>query len=139
MAQMEMKINGRDALEMGIRMGEGFFSAIEGPLPMKDYIENNSRLEHGKQVIYANPKFADREVILPFTVVGRDERDFQSKLKAFENILYNGLVEIYLPVTDKTYRLVYLRSQTYALNLNRTVCNVAVKFNEHQPNRRENS
>ena len=130
---MEMKINGVDARTLGIRMGEGFLNAIVAPAPMKEFIENNSRLEHGKQMIYANPRLADREVTLSFIVSGTDEHEFQANLRAFETILYAGLVELYVQPTGCTYRLTYQRSQSYAQNLGRTSCNVSVKFNEPNP------
>ena len=48
----ELLINGKDAwTTWGVCMGEGFLDSIDAPAPMKDYIENESRLEHGKRVI----------------------------------------------------------------------------------------
>lgn len=133
---MEMKINGIDARLLGIRMGNGFLDVLAAPLPMKEYIENKSRLEHGKQVLYNNPKLADREVTLPFVVMGEDEREFLKNLKFFAEILYKGKVEIYVPATGETYRFTYERSQNYAQNQSRTACTVAVKFNEPDPSDR---
>ena len=47
----ELYINGNDAwTTWGVNMGDGFLDAIDAPLPMKDYIENSSRTEHGKRV-----------------------------------------------------------------------------------------
>lgn len=130
---MEMKINGVDASTLGIRMGDGFLNALASPAPMKEFIENNSRLEHGKRVLYSNPRLADRELTLTFTVLGNSESDFLAKLRAFEQTLYAGLVEIYVESTGQTYRLTYERSQTYAQNQSRTACNITVKFNEPNP------
>lgn len=58
----DLFINGKDALETwGARMGNGFLDAIDGFNEMKDYIENESRLEHGKRVITDNAKVDSRE------------------------------------------------------------------------------
>lgn len=130
---MEMKINGVDARTLGIRMGEGFLNALGSPAPLKEFIENSSRLEHGKRVLYDNPRLGDREVTLTFALFGDNEFDFLAKLRAFEQILYAGLVELYVEATGQTYRLTYQRSQTFAQNRARTACSVTVKFNEPNP------
>lgn len=44
----DLIINGKDALETwGVRMGDGFIDTIDGFNEMKDYIEDESRMEHG--------------------------------------------------------------------------------------------
>lgn len=134
-----MKINGVDARKLGIRMGDEFLNAIGAPAPMKEFIENNSRFEHGKRIKYDNPRLADREVTLTFTLLGNSESDFLKKLRAFEKILYAGLVELYVEATGETYRLTYQRSQTYAQNQSRTACNIAVQFNEPNPADRQDN
>ena len=46
----DLFINGKDAWgTWGVRMGDGFLDAIDGFNEMKDYIEDESRLEHGKR------------------------------------------------------------------------------------------
>ena len=43
----ELLINGENAYTTwGVRMGEGFLDVIGASAPMKDFIENKSRLEH---------------------------------------------------------------------------------------------
>lgn len=136
---MEMVLNGNyNALENGVRMGNDFLSSISAPAPLKEFTENSSRLEHGKRVVYANPKLQERDVTLNFTIQGKDENDFLSKKKMFEEILYAGLVRIYIPAIGETYRLTYLCSTTYGQNWQRTFCNIAVKFNEPDPSNRSN-
>lgn len=47
----ELIINGKDAFqEWGVRMGDNFLDVLNAPVPMKEFIENSSRLEHGKQI-----------------------------------------------------------------------------------------
>lgn len=46
---------------MGCENGRGVLDAIGASAPMKDFIENKSRLEHGKRVIINNPKVDERK------------------------------------------------------------------------------
>ena len=83
----ELLINGENAYTTwGVRMGEGFLDVIGASAPMKDFIENKSRLEHGKRVIINNPKVDEREITLSFTIEGNSQSDYQSKKKAFFNV-----------------------------------------------------
>lgn len=53
----DLLINNRDAfLVWGVNMGDGFIESLYAPLPMKDVIENKSRLQDGKKVIIENRK-----------------------------------------------------------------------------------
>lgn len=65
----DLIINGKDAfITWGVRMGDGFLDTIDGFNEMKDYIENESRLEHGKRVITDNAKVDSREITLQLTM-----------------------------------------------------------------------
>ena len=132
----ELYINGNDAwTEWGVNMGEGFIDAVDSFAPMKDYIENDSRLEHGKRILLSSPKVDSRELTLQFTIMGEDEADFRAKRKAFEAELQKGIVDINVPVLGEvTYHLVYLgKSVSYALNIARTFCAISAKFEEPNP------
>lgn len=136
----ELFINGKDAwTEWGVNMGEGFISALDSFVPMKDYIENESRLEHGKRVIVSNPKMASREMTLRFTIKGSSESDYRAKRKAFETELQKINVLIKVPaIGEETYHLLYLgKSVSYALNLSRTFSTMSSKFEEPNPMNRD--
>lgn len=82
----DLFINGKDAFDTwGVRMGEGFLDAIDGFNEMKDYIENESRMEHGKRMITDNARIASREIALQFTIEGSSESDYRAKKKAFQS------------------------------------------------------
>lgn len=66
---------------MGVRMGEGFLDVLGASSPMKEFIENKSRLEHGKRVIINDPKIDEREITLSFTIEGNSQSDYQAKKK----------------------------------------------------------
>ena len=132
----DLFINGKDALETwGVRMGDGFLDAIDGFNEMKDYIENESRLEHGKRVITDNAKVDSREITLQFTIEGSSESDYRSKKKAFQTELEKGAVNIKVPVLgNEVYKLIYLgKSVSYGLSLDRCFGKISSKFEEPNP------
>ena len=129
----DLLINTQDAYTTwGVRMGEGFLDVLGASSPMKEFIENKSRLEHGKRVIINNPKVDEREITLSFA---SSRSDYQSKKKAFFDELYKGKVDIQVPAnSSEIYHLIYLgKSITYAQSLDRTFGKISAKFNEPNP------
>ena len=132
----DLLINGKDAFSTwGVRMGDGFLDAIDGFNEMKDYIENESRLEHGKRVIAENAKVDSREITLQFTIEGSSESDYRAKKKAFQTELEKGAVNIKIPALgDEIYKLIYLgKSISYGLSPDRCFAKVSSKFCEPNP------
>jgi len=132
----ELLINGKDAwTEWGVNMGKDFINIIDSFAPMKDYIENDSRLEHGKRVLVIEPRVSSREMTLHFTIMGDSEEDFRAKRKAFEVEMRKGQIDISIPsLGNEIYHLIYLgKSISYALNTSRTFCTIASKFEEPNP------
>lgn len=132
----DLYINNKDAWSTwGVRMGDGFLDAIDGFNQMKDYIENESRLEHGKRIITDNAKVDSREITLQFTVEGDSESDFRSKKKSFQTELEKGSVKIKIPALgSEVYKLVYLgKSVSYGLSTGRRFCKVSSRFEEPNP------
>ena len=127
----ELIINGREALkEWGVRMGDNFLDVLGAPVPLKEFIENKSRLEHGKQVLMDNPKLDERELTLVFTV--------EAKKTAFYEELYKGKIDIQIPENNSDiYHLLYLgKSVSYAQSLDRTFGKISAKFCEYNPSNR---
>lgn len=132
----DLFINGKDAfITWGVRMGDGFLDTIDGFNQMKDYIENESRLEHGKRVITDNAKVASREITLQFTIEGNSESDYRIKKKAFQTELEKGVVNIKIPTLGSDiYKLIYLgKSLSYGLSPDRCFGKVSSKFCEPNP------
>lgn len=132
----DLKINNKDAwTTWGVRMGDGFLDIIDGFNEMKEYIENESRLEHGKRVITENAKVASRQITLQFTIEGDSESDYRTKKKSFQAELEKGAVNIKIPAlgTD-VYKLVFLgKSISYGISLDRCFGKVSSKFCEPNP------
>lgn len=132
----ELYINKKDAwFEWGVNMGNGFLDAIDGFVPMKDYIEYDSRVEHGKRMAVIAPRVASRSVTLKFTITGENEFDFRYKRKAFEQELMKGNVDIGVPALgNDVFHLVYTGNNvSYAMNQRRTFCTISAKFEEPNP------
>jgi hypothetical protein len=135
----ELLINGKDAwTTWGVCMGEGFLDSIDAPLPMKGYIENESRLEHGKRVITDNAKLDSRELTLAFTITGSSENDYKEKKKAFQTELGQGEMTVKVPALgNEVYKLVYLgKNISYGLSLGRCFGKFSAKFEEPNPTNR---
>ena len=132
----DLFINTQDAYTTwGVRMGEGFLDVLGASSPMKEFIENKSRLEHGKRVIINDPKIDEREITLSFTIEGNSQSDYQAKKKAFFEELYKGVVDIQVPAnSNEIYHLIYLgKSVAYAQSLDQTFGKISAKFNEPNP------
>lgn len=132
----ELYINGKDAwTEWGVNMGDGFLDAIDSFAPMKEYIENDSRTEHGKRVLVVAPRVAARDLTLRFTVMGKNEEEFRSRRKAFEEELRKGEVDVSVPALgDDIFHLIYTgKNVSYAMNRTRTFCTISSKFEEPNP------
>lgn len=132
----DLYINGKDAWDTwGVRMGDGFLDAIDGFNEMKDYIEDESRLEHGKRVITDNAKVDSREITLQFTIEGVSESDYRTKKKSFQTEMEKGAVNIKVPALgNEVYKLVYSgKSVSYGLSLDRCFGKVSSKFEEPNP------
>ena len=132
----DLIINGKDAwTTWGVRMGDGFLDTIDGFNEMKDYIENESRLEHGKRVIIDNAKVDSREITLQFTIEGNSENDYRTKKKSFQAELEKGTVNIKVPTLgSEVYKLIYLgKSVSYGLSLDRCFGKISSKFEEPNP------
>lgn len=136
---VDLLINGKNAYTTwGVRMGDKFLDNLGASAPMKEFIENKSRLEHGKRVITTNPKLDERELTLTFTIEGSSLSDYQDKKNAFYQELYKGEVNIQVPANgSEVYHLIYLgKSIAYAQSLDRTFGKISAKFNEPNPARR---
>lgn len=136
----ELFINGKDAwTTWGVNMGNGFLDALDAFAPMKEYIENSSRLEHGKRMITTNAKVDSRDLTLEFTIMGSSKTDYRTKKKAFQTELQAGALTLQVPALgNEVYHLVYTgKSIGYGLSLSRDFGKVSAKFTEPNPMDRE--
>ena len=133
----DLYINGNDAWGMyRVAMGEGFIQTLLTPAGNKDFIENESRLENGKRVVFNNPKVASRDLTLTFNIHGDTQEEYMLNYKAFVAVLQQGKVVSRVPDLDMTFTLVHKRSSSFALDRNRLNSRLSVKFEEPDPTSR---
>lgn len=109
----DAKLNGYPLSKWGAALMSGTLEALLTPPPMKDYIQNTSRLEHGTRILTNNAKAASRELTLPFLIEGQGRADFLSRYSSFVEELQKGNIALYIPELEKTYQLVYLSCGKY--------------------------
>ncbi|MCD7923605.1 MAG: hypothetical protein LUI85_02470 [Bacteroides sp.] len=131
----DLLINGKDAFDKwGVNMGDNFLNALLMPPPVKDYIENKSRLENGKRLSLNNEKVDERDLNLTFTIQGDNQVDYISKFKEFMAEMVSGLVEIKIPILgNDIYRVYYKNATSYAMSVDRTFSKIAMKVCEPNP------
>ncbi len=131
----DLIINGKDAFDTwGVNMGDGFLNNLLTPSPVKDYIENKSRLEDGKRVILNNKKDDERDFNLIFTIRGSSQSDYILKFKAFMSEMSSGLVSINVPIIgNEVYYVYYKNSISFAFSIDHTFSKIAMKVCEPNP------
>lgn len=144
-----LMINGQNAYETyGIMMGDGFLDALLAPVPLKPFVSNKSRLTHGRRMVLPAPSYIkkdERSLTLIFVIMGDTPALMLAHKAAFYNLLYSGKINIsfdlegsYVPTEDE-FRLFYDgTSVSYGEDITHTACKVSVKFNEVNPDDREN-
>lgn len=132
----ELFINGVDAYVVyGATMGDGFLDALESLAPMKDYIENNSRTEHGRRITSVGGAVDSRELTLVFNIEGDTKEDYETKKNAFKSMLYGEDVTIRVQ-EGEYYHLKYRNCVGFGREPSGTFSKVSVKFVEPNPMKR---
>lgn len=130
----ELFINGKDAYtEWGISMDDTSLSALMTPAPNKGFIENKSRLEHGKRVIASNPKKEERNLTFQLNLTAPDKDAFFARYDSFCKELDSGILEIrtkYQP--SIVYRTEYLSCQQFSQFM-QGIGKFVLKLNEPNP------
>lgn len=130
----ELYINGKDAYTTwGMSMDDTSLADLMTPSSNKEYIENKSRLEHGKRVVVVNPRVEERNLTLQLNLTAVNEADFFAKYNLFCQELEKGELEIrtkYQPTV--VYRTIYLSCQQFSQFM-RGIGKFALKLNEPNP------
>ena len=133
----ELSINGKDAYATwGISLDDTALSALMTPAPMKELIENKSRLEHGKRVVATNPKIDERTLTLQINITASDKGQFFERYNSFCQELVTGVLNIktkYQP--NVMYRTIYLSCQQFSQFM-QGIGKFVLKLNEPNPNNR---
>lgn len=109
-------INDKDIFAMwGAVLAKGAHEALLRPAPNKSLIQNKSRLEHGKSII-AKPetsKTDERDVSFSIWICGNSQEDYLKKYKSFIEEITSGLILLYVPILNMTFKLTYLNCSNY--------------------------
>lgn len=94
----------------GITLVKGWREALLTPAPVKEYVINDSRLQHGQSVI-ATAKYAKkdkRDVSISFFLEGETEEEYLQRYEDFLNkIAYSGEFCLKIPQLKRIFKLVY--------------------------------
>lgn len=105
----ELYINQQDAyITWGISMDDTSLSDLMTPPAIKAFIENESRLEHGKNIVVANPKLDARNLTLQIFLTAANEQQFFERYNSFCKELATG--ELYIRTKHQptvVYRTIY--------------------------------
>ena len=131
-------INGTDIGDFGAALVKGAYEALLTPPPTKAYVQNDSRLQHGKRVIVENAddvKFDSREVSFTVFFEGNTRGAYLSGLSGFVTAITRGLIEFHCTTLGITFKLLYLscsKGKDYGLNAG----TYTFRFLEPNPNDR---
>ena len=136
---MNVRINGKDAkATWGIVFDSSAVSALMTPPPMKDYIANDSRLEHGRRAVTANAKVDKRDVTLTLSMYAGSETAFYSRYNAFCMELEGARLDIELgDLPGTVYKCVY-KSCSQFTQYNGRLAKFSLKLEEPNPKDRSN-
>lgn len=109
-------INDVDVANYGATFIRGWYEALLTPAPTKQYISNNSRLEHGIRVVAneQNTKLDKREVQLQVMIEGATQAAYLQHYESFLDAITKGLFSLRVPaLNNRTYKLVYTSCTKY--------------------------
>lgn len=87
----ELFLNGADCYDTwGVFLEEGSEDKLFLPAPLKPFVENKSRSEHGKQVLMETPVYDERDVTIVFCFANTGT-SFCDRLTDFVNELSAGV------------------------------------------------
>lgn len=94
---------------------KGTYEQFLKPSPMKEYITNNSRKEHGLRVVAnsSNSRTDSRSLSIMMFIEGATQTEYLSNLENFMNEISNGIFSLKIPKLNKVYKLVYTDCSNY--------------------------
>lgn len=95
------------------RFGKGNYEKLLAPAPMKQYITNESRLEHGKRIMTNNAKTDSRDVSLVIYIEGASEDDYLNRYQSFLEELQTGRITLAVKKLKTIYHFVYNSCSPY--------------------------
>ncbi len=135
-----ISINSKSAWNTwGVAMTEDSMDALMLTPAMKEYIESESRLEHGSRVVVDSDtcKVSSRELNLSFFLTGTTAADYLQKYSSFADELQKGNIALSVPDHGKVYHLIYQSGGKYG-SYGRCKAKITIRVKEPNPNNRDN-
>ena len=133
-------INGENADEKwGISLGESSLSELMTPPANKAFIENESRLQHGKQILVANPKVEARNLTLQLNLTAATKSAFFDKYNLFcKEVLATGVLNIETGYQEEVvYKTIYVSCSQFS-QFRQGIAKFSLKLIEPDPSDRMN-
>ena len=133
-------INGENADEKwGISLGESSLSELMTPPANKAFIENESRLQHGKQILVANPKVEARNLTLQLNLTAATKSAFFVKYNLFcKEVLATGVLNIETGYQEEVvYKTIYVSCSQFSQFM-QGIAKFSLKLIEPDPSDRMN-
>lgn len=95
--------------EYGVSFLKGSYLTLLKKSSAKGYVENESRLAHGVQMVAkpAYAKYSKRTLSLTILLEAGSSSQFSSRLEAFQDKLLQGLFYLKVPSKNRIFKLVY--------------------------------
>lgn len=133
----ELYINGKDAyITWGMSMDDTALSELMTPPSNKAFVENESRRQHGKRVLIADPRLSERNVTLQINLTASNEKQFLERYSSFCKELATGALKIetkYQP--GVVYKTIYQSCSQFSQFM-RGIGKFVLKLSEPNPNDR---
>ena len=133
-------INGENADEKwGISLGESSLSELMTPPANKAFIENESRLQHVKQILVANPKVEARNLTLQLNLTAATKSAFFDKYNLFcKEVLATGVLNIETGYQEEVvYKTIYVSCSQFSQFM-QGIAKFSLKLIEPDPSDRMN-
>lgn len=134
----QLKINGKDAYTTwGISMDDTSLSTLMTPPPVKAYIENNDRTEHGKRIMTTSVLVDSRDLTLQINLTAENERQFFERYVLFCDELSKGILDIETSFQQGVvYHCLYQSCLQFSQFM-RGIGKFVLKLTEPNPNKRK--
>ena len=134
----QLKINGKDAYTTwGISMDDTSLSALMTPPPVKAYIENNDRTEHGKRIMTTSVLVDSRDLTLQINLTAENERQFFERYVLFCDELSKGILDIETSFQQGVVSHCLYQSCSQFSQFMRGIGKFVLKLTEPNPNKRK--
>lgn len=122
----------------GVRLIRGCYETLLTPPAVKDYVTNETRLQHG--TIYAADgsynKQRARDISLDVVLEAESYDDYLAKYEAFLLLLTSGVIQLKVPRLKRVFKLVYKSCSKFNFYSYRKAT-FTIDFTEPDPSVRE--